>query len=386
MSFSSFNTVSRIVHEWGCLESLPEEIALCGLKKAKVLIVTDPGIVAAGIPDRVSSILSRSGHVCAVFSAIRSDPPMEDARASAAFAKEYKPDLIVGTGGGSSLDIAKLTSAMMTNSGPIERYAGMELIENPGVPLILIPTTSGTGSEVTSICVLSDTANRIKKGIVSRHLYARTVLLDPELTIGLPPRITAITGMDALVHAIESYTGRRATPFTDGLNIEAIHAIGCNLRRAYVNGSDQEARKAMLYASCMAGMAFSNTQNALDHALALALGGRYHLPHGLLTAFICPWVMEFNLGAAREKFIRIASALGEDGNRDGALGPGGAAVEAVRSLLRDLNISTRPSDYGVRMDEFADIAKATVGAARLISNNPREVTEKDVVGLLEANW
>jgi len=382
MNFTSFNTVSRIVHDWGCLESLPEEIGLCGLKKAKVLIVTDPGIVAAGIPDRASSILSRSGYACNVFSAIRSDPPMEDAEAAVAFAKDYRPDLIVGMGGGSSLDIAKLTSAMLTNRGPAARYAGMELIENPGVPLILIPTTSGTGSEVTSICVLSDTANRIKKGIVSRHLYARTVLLDPELTVALPQRITAITGMDALVHAIESYTGRRATPFTDALNIEAIRAIGANLRKAFANGGDQEARKAMLYASCMAGMAFSNTQNALDHALALALGGRYHLPHGLLTAFICPWVMEFNLDSAREKFIRIASALGEDGERDGAR----AALEAVRSLLRDLNISTRLSDYGVKQAEFPAIAEAAVGAARLISNNPREVTEKDVIGLLEANW
>lgn len=386
MNFSSFNTVSRIVHDWGCLEVLPEEIGLLGLRGSKVLIVSDPGITDAGIPDRASSILSRGGFACRVFSGIRSDPPIEDGHASVVFAKDYKPDVIVGIGGGSSLDIAKLTSAMLTNSGPIDRYAGMELIENPGVPLILVPTTSGTGSEVTSICVLSDTANKIKRGIVSRHLYARTVLLDPELTLGLPPRITAITGMDALVHAIESYTGRRATPFTDALNLEAIRSIGANLRKAYVNGSDPEARKAMLYASCMAGIAFSNTQNALDHAIALALGGRFHLPHGLLTAFICPWVMEFNLDAAREKFMRIASALGENGQRVRPDEAGCTAVEAVKSLLKDLNISTRLRDYGIPQDEFSAIAKSTVGAARLIGNNPRDVTEHDVINLLEANY
>jgi alcohol dehydrogenase len=183
---------------------------------------------------------------------------------------------------------------------------------------------------------------------------------------------------------MESYTGRRATPFTDALNIEAIRMIGANLRKAYVNGSDPEARKCMLYASCMAGMAFSNTQNALDHAIALALGGRFHLPHGLLTAFICPWVMEFNLEAAREKFIRIASALGGDGQRHGP--DAGTAVEAVKSLLQDLNISTRLRDYNIPQSEFPALAKAAVGAARLISNNPREVTEQDVIHILEANY
>jgi alcohol dehydrogenase len=386
MSFSSFNTVSRMVHGDGSIESLPDEIERLGGQR-KVLIVSDPGIKAAGILERAESILSRAGLKPRVFAEIHSDPPMEDARKSVSFAREFKPDLIVGIGGGSSLDIAKLTSAMLVNPDPIDRYAGMELIEKPGPPLILIPTTAGTGSEVTSICVLSDTANRIKKGIVSRHLFARTVLLDPELTVGLPPKITAMTGMDALVHAIESFTGRRATPFTDALNIAAIQMIGENLRSAYRNGEDREARKNMLYASCMAGMAFSNTQNALDHALALAIGGRYHLPHGLLTAFICPWVMEFNLQAARDKYARIASALGEAAagapqDEDAPM----MSVRAVRSLLEDLGISTRLGTYGVQREAFSALAKATVGAARLISNNPREVTEEDVVKLLEANY
>jgi alcohol dehydrogenase class IV len=386
MPFSSFNTVSRVVHDAGCIESLPEEIARLGQAGGRVLIVSDPGIAAAGILDRALSVLSGAGLNARVFSEISSDPPMEDARASIAFARDYRPDLVVGIGGGSSLDIAKLTSAMLANPDPIDRYAGMELIEKPGPPLILIPTTAGTGSEVTSICVLSDTANRIKKGIVSRHLFARTVLLDPDLTMGLPPRITAMTGMDALVHAIESYTGIRATPFTDSLNITAIRLIGANLRKAYGNGGDREARKNMLYASCMAGMAFSNTQNALDHALALAIGGRYHLPHGLLTAFICPWVMEFNLVAAPRKYAEIAAALGEDLNGTSAEEAAGLSVRAVSSLLGEFGISPRLSAHGVEKEQFPGIAKSTIGAARLISNNPREVTEEDVLRLLESNY
>ncbi|MHC1728132.1 MAG: iron-containing alcohol dehydrogenase [Syntrophobacteraceae bacterium] len=287
---------------------------------------------------------------------------------------------------GSSLDIAKLTSAMITNEGHFSRFVGMELVEKPGIPLILIPTTAGTGSEMTSICVLSDTANQVKKGIVSRHLFARSVLLDPELTTGLPPRVTAMTGMDALVHAIESYTGIRATVITDALNIEAIRLIGANLRRAYTDGKDREAREKMLFASCMAGMAFSNTQNGLDHAMALAIGGRFHLPHGLLTAFLLPWVMGFNMEANPEKFAKIARALGEDTIGMGAVEAARLSVKAVQSLLDDLSISTRLSSYDVPKSVFADIAKSTVGAARLISNNPRAVTENDVIRLLEENY
>jgi alcohol dehydrogenase len=386
MTFSAFNTVSRIVHNWGCIQALPEEIKKLSKNAAKVLIVSDPGIEAAGILDKVVSILSAAGLQSGVFSKVQSDPAFDSAEASIAFGQDYKPDVVVGIGGGSSLDIAKLTAAMLTNSGPIARYVGMELIENPGLPLILIPTTAGTGSEVTSICVLSDTANKVKKGIVSQHLYARMVLLDPELTTGLPPRVTAMTGMDALVHAIESYTGKRATPFTDALNLEAIRFIGANLRKAYNNGQDRQAREKMQYASCMAGMAFSNTQNGLDHALALAIGGRFHLPHGLLTAFILPWVMGFNMEANPRKFANIVRAMGEA--PEGISDTEGArlAVSAVQALLDDLSISTKLSSYDIPREVFPDIAKATVGAVRLISNNPRDVSEKDVIELLEANY
>lgn len=383
MTFTSFNTVNRIVHQWGCIEALPAEIACLNHHARRVLIVSDPGIEAAGILDRVSSILSGAGLNAGVFSKVQSDPAFDSAEASIAFAEEYRPDVVVGIGGGSSLDIAKLTAALLTNPGPIDRYVGMELIEGPGVPLILIPTTAGTGSEVTSICVLSDTVRQVKKGIVSRHLFARAVLLDPELTVGLPPRITAMTGMDALVHAIESYTGKRATPFTDALNIGAIRIIAANLRKAFGEGTNREARENMLQASCMAGMAFSNTQNALDHALALAVGGRFHLPHGILTAMMIPRVMAFNLEAASAKFVKIADAFGEETQGVPEREAAGLAVKAVRSLLDHLGISTKLSAYGIPAEAFPAIAKATVGAVRLIGNNPREVSEKEVIALLE---
>jgi alcohol dehydrogenase len=382
--FSSFNTVRRIVHGFGSVQELGDEVKRLGGRK--VLAITDPGIKAAGILDSVGQVIQGAGLEYDAFAGVEPDPKIEVVSASLEAARAFQPDVIVGLGGGSSLDISKVTSVMLTNDGEIDRYFGMELVPKPGVPLILVPTTAGTGSEMTSIAVLSDTKNAVKKGIVSAHMFARAVILDPELTLGLPSSITAMTGMDALVHAMESYTGRRATVFTDTLNLQAIRMIASNLRKAFANGSNRQARENMLYASCLAGMAFSNTQNGLDHALALAIGGKYHLPHGLLTAFICPWVMEYNLMAVPEKFVEIARAFGEytDGlsELEGAM----LAVEAVRSLLDDLGISYRLSSYGVPKDEFPVLAKATVGAIRLISNNPRDVKEIDVIRLLEANY
>ena len=379
-----FNTVRRIASGFGSLETLGDEIKR--LKGTKVLIVTDPGIKSAGLVEIVAAILDRAKINYHFFTEVEPDPKIEVVFSSLAAAKNFGPDLIVGLGGGSSLDISKVTSVMMTNAGPIEKYFGMELVPEPGIPLILIPTTAGTGSEMTSICVLSDTENKVKKGIVSEHMFARMALLDPQLTLGLPPHITATTGMDALVHAIESFTGVRATIFTDTLNLQAIYLVARNLRKAYAHGENREARENMLNASCLAGMAFSNTQNGLDHALALAIGGKFHLPHGLLTAFILPWVMEYNLLADPEKFIQIARAFGE--TPDGLPEVEGArlSVRAIKSLLDDLEISYKLSDYGVPQEEIPAIAKAAIGAVRLISNNPRKVLEKEVIKLLEGNY
>jgi alcohol dehydrogenase len=384
MTIRSFDTVRRIVFGFGAVDMLVEEIKR--VKGTKVLVVTDPGIKAAGIVDVVAGVLDRAQVTYRVFGEVEPDPRVEVALASIEAAKAYGPDVIVGLGGGSSLDISKVTSVMMTNPGPIEKYFGMELVPLAGVPLILIPTTAGTGSEMTSICVLSDTKNNVKKGIVSEHMFARVALLDPQLTIGMPPRVTAMTGMDALVQAIEAFVGVRATVFTDTLNLQAIRLVAANLRLAYANGANLTARENMLHASGLAGMAFSNTQNGLDHALALAIGGKFHLPHGQLTAFILPWVMEFNLIAAPKKFIEIAKAFGERTKGLSEINAARLSIKAVKGLLDDVGISYKLSSYGVPREEFGALAKATVGAVRLISNNPRTVTEADVISMLEANY
>ncbi len=382
--FSFFNTVSRIVYGFGCAEELAAEIKR--LNASRVLVITDPGIKNAGLLDPVVKVLEGAHLKFQIFAEVESDPSAEVVCKSVDFAKQFQPDVLIGIGGGSSLDITKATSVLLTNSGTVYDYLGMNLVPVAGVPSILIPTTAGTGSEVTSISVLSDNRDKVKKAIVSPHLYARCVMLDPQLTLGMPPRITAMTGMDALVHAIESFTGIHATVFTDTLNLQAIRMIAGNLRKAYANGDNREARKNMLYASCIAGIAFSNTQNGLDHALALAIGGRFHLPHGLLTAFLCPWVMEYNLLAAPEKFSQIARAFGEQTDGVPAIDGARLAVKAVKGLLDDLGISYKLSAYNVPMDAIPSLAKAAMGAARLIDNNPRKPNQADVEKVLQANY
>ncbi len=382
--FQSFNTVRRVISGYGSLESLGDEIRK--LKGNKAMVITDPGIKAAGLLDPLTESLDGANLSYQMFTEVEPEPSIEVVAASLEAAKAFGPDVIIGFGGGSSLDISKVTSVMLTNEGPIEEYFGMELVPNPGIPLILIPTTAGTGSEVTSICVLSDTQSKVKKGIISEHMFARVALLDAQLTIGLPRHITAMTGMDAFVHAMESYTGIAATVLTDTLNLQAIRMVAGNLRKAYANGDNRAARENMLYASCLAGMAFSNTQNGLDHALALAIGGKFHLPHGLLTAFICPWVMEFNLLANPIKFIEIARAFGEKVDGLPETEAARLSVKAVKGLLDDLGISYRLSSYNIPREEIPTLAKATIGAVRLINNNPRKVTEEDIINILEENY
>ena len=382
--FKSFNTVRRVISGYGSLESLGDEIRK--LKVNKAMVITDPGIKAAGLLDPLTESLDGANLSYQMFTEVEPEPSIEVVAASLEATKAFGPDVIIGFGGGSSLDISKVTSVMLTNEGPMEEYFGMELVPNPGIPLILIPTTAGTGSEVTSICVLSDTQSKVKKGIISEHMFARVALLDAQLTIGLPPHITAMTGMDAFVHAMESYTGIAATVLTDTLNLQAIRMVAGNLRKAYANGDNRAARENMLYASCLAGMAFSNTQNGLDHALALAIGGKFHLPHGLLTAFICPWVMEFNLLANPVKFIEIARAFGEKTDGLPETEAARLSVKAVKGLLDDLGISYRLSSYNIPKEEIPALAKATVGAVRLINNNPRKVMEEDVINILEENY
>ena len=254
------------------------------------------------------------------------------------------------------------------------------------MPTIMIPTTAGTGSEMTSISVIADAVSNSKIGIVSDHLYARTVLLDPALTLSLPPRYTAYTGLDAFVHAMESYVNLSATPFTEGPDLHAMLMISGNLRQAYTNGRNPQAREAMLYASSICGMGFSNTQNGVIHAIGMAVPATYHLPHGLLMAACAPMGIAFNCHAVPEKYGEIAEILGCDTRGKNVFEAAEMAVEGFTKLMRDVDIEPGLKAYGVKEEDIRGIAERAAASARLMDNNPRQATADQLEALIREHF
>jgi len=373
---SAFQTVPKIIFGCGAIKKLAEGAKDLGA--TRVAVITDPGLVQAKVHLPVMEVLESAGLNPALFKDVEPDPKIEIVDNCLAFIKSHQADFIIGLGGGSAMDISKAAAVMHNNDGPINQYAGVNLVPRQGLPTILIPTTAGTGSEVTSIAVLSDTVNQVKVGVVSDHMFARLVLLDPELTLGLPSHITASTGLDALIHAIESYTGSQATFLTEPLAMEAIRLVGKNLRLAYVDGANVEARSGMLQASLLAGMAFANTQTAGAHACALSLGGKFHLPHGIATSLMLPAVMRFNSIAAPAKFANIAEAFGECLEGLSPMEKAEKAIVAIVRLIEDVGFELGLENYGVKQEDIPALAKGAIGAARLWNNNPRNATEKQI--------
>jgi alcohol dehydrogenase len=379
----TLNNVPRIIYGFGAIAKAGAEIIRLG--GSRVFIVTDPGIAALGLLDPLKSSLADAGLAFEIFDKAELEPSAGSIRVCADAAKTFKADCVIGIGGGSSLDTAKAALVLLSNKGGIENYFGMHMVKNPCLPAMYIPTAAGTGSEVTSISVLSDPANGAKIGVVSDHMYAGAVLLDPDLTIGLPPHITAMTGIDAFVHAMESYVGLAATPFTDACNLQAMGLIAANLRKAYANGANKEARAAMLYAATLAGMGFSQTQNGIIHAVGTNLPVACKVPHGLAMAALAPMGMSFNCIAAPEKYAQVAHILGAE-PRDTALASAREGIDAMRGLLGDIGIAPGLKAHGVPHDALEATAERAAKARRLMDNNPRKATAKQILALLEEHY
>lgn len=379
-------TVKRIVHGFGSIAKASDEVKKLG--GTRVLIVTDPGLAKIGVQKPVEESLDAAGIPWKLYAGAELEPSAESIQRCAEEAAAFKADVLIGVGGGSALDTTKATAVLLGNDGPIEKYFGMDLVPNPSLPAILVPTTAGTGSEMTNIAVLADTVNGGKQGVVSEYMYADTVILDPEMTMGLPPRVTAMTGVDAFVHAMESYCGLAATPFTDALNIQAMKLIAGNLRRAYANGSNREARKAMLYGSALAGMGFVNTQNGIIHAIGTTLPLSCHIPHGLAMAICAPFCVGFNHIAAPERYALVSDILrGEDRSRSMSVDARAADAEgAFRQWLADLDIQTGLSHYGVTRGDLPGCADRAFAAKRLLNNNPRRAGRDQILALLELGF
>ena len=373
-----FHNINRLIQGCGSISALREEVARLG--GTRVLVVTDPGLLQSGIPDRVVSLLA--GTDVRVWSDVESDPSVESVDACARFVVREGIDLMIGLGGGSPIDTAKCASIIATNGGKTEDYLGIEKVPRPGLPKIFIPTTAGTGSEVTNVAVLSLKKMRTKKGIVSRHLMADCAILDAELTLGLPARITAATGMDALTHAIEAYVSRFAQPLTDYFALEAIRRLSRSLRTAVHQGAHLAAREDVLTASLYAGLAFGSAATGMVHGLAMPLGGLYNIPHGIANAVLLPHVMKYNLVAATSRFADIARAMGEQVDALSERDAAERAIVAVELLSADIGIPRYVDDLGIPRSGIPDIARDGMTNSRQVLPNPREVTYEGLVGIL----
>ena len=375
---SVFQTISRIVYGSGAVNQLPEEVKRFGVPR--VLVITDKGLVANNMHKPVEDALDNAGIPVKVWGDVVLDPTPESIEACVQVIKDFDANVLIGLGGGSAMDSTKAAALRACHPGPVTKYFGMHKVPGPCLPTIMIPTTAGTGSEMTSISVIADAASNSKIGIVSDYLYAKTVLLDPDLTLSLPPRYTAYTGLDAFVHAMESYVNLSATPFTEGPDLLAMQMISDNLRKAYTNGKNKAAREAMLYASSICGMGFSNTQNGVIHAIGMAVPATYHLPHGLLMAACGPMGIAFNCHAAPEKYAKVAEILGCDVKGKNVVEAAEMAVDGFLKLMRDVDIEPGLQRYGVKEEDIRGIAERAAASARLMNNNPRQGT----ADLLEA--
>lgn len=346
---------------------------------SRVLLITDPNLNKLGFVQKIEDIAAGEKIELIVWDEVTADPGLSIVKKGLEILTENGCDLVIGLGGGSVLDVSKAVAVIAENGGNIEDCLGLYRIVKRGLPKFLIPTTAGTGSEATQASVLIDERNNKKVALYSEYNMADAVFIDFELTYDLPPVITADTGIDALCHAIEAFVSRNSSDFTDMLALSSIKKAGKYLIRAYRNGkSDREAREGMANAAFYAGMSFCGAGLGGAHGLAYPLDTDYHLSHGRSAGVFLPWVMEYNLPYIEEKFSMIAAALDESCNflpiKESAL----KSIDIVKDILRNLSISYKLSDYGVREDKLSSMAESAVrNTKRLLKSNPRPITIND---------
>lgn len=374
-----FNTVARIVSGAGSALRLADECRRFGVTAP--LLVTDPGLVNIGLVQPVIDALAEEGLPVALFDQVREDPPEATVLAAAEQGRLQQADGVIALGGGSSMDVAKLVSVLLEGQQPLSELYGVGQIRGGRAPLLLVPTTAGTGSEVTPVAVVT-TGETTKAGVSSPVLLPDVAVLDADLTLGLPPAITAMTGVDAMVHAIEAFTSRhQKNPLSDHLARQALALLAANLRTAVSDGRNRDAREAMLLGACLAGQAFANAPVAAVHALAYPLGGHYHIPHGLSNSLVLPSVLEFNLPAAAPLYAELAEIV--TGRRQGGSAEDGAAqlVSALRTLIQDVGLPATLAEAGVAQDHLEKLAEDAMLQQRLLVNNPRDVNYEDALAI-----
>ena len=386
MSPFTFNTTSSIVFEPGASRRLS---AVAGSRLGgSVLFVTDPGLRRLGLCDPAIASLQAEGIAVAVFDAVEADPSRATLMKAVETGRAANATGVVGFGGGSSLDVAKLAALLLGSGEDLDEAWGVAQAKGPRLPLALVPTTAGTGSEVTPVSIIT-VGEEEKRGVSSAIILPDIAVLDAELTLGLPPSITAATGIDAMVHAIEAYASKSANnnPLSRMLAREALRLLGANIETVIEDGKNLEARGAMLLGSMLAGQAFANSPVAAVHALAYPIGGTFHIPHGLSNALVLPHVLRFNAPDAAHLYAEIAAdAFPHLEREESVQGRCAAFIEELAALSRRVGLQPRLRDVGIPEDALAKMAADAMKQQRLLVNNPRAVSEADAFAIYRAAW
>lgn len=349
----------------------------------RALLVSDPGIAQTGMLEDIKSRLKASGVAVEVFSEVEPNPSVKTVENGFKAYQDMKADFVIALGGGSAMDVGKAIATLATNGGKITDYEGVGKVKIPARPVVAIPTTAGTGSEVTINLVITDRARHYKFPVIDKNCAAKLAIVDPVMTLSMPPLITASTGVDALTHAIESYTCTVTHPISELLALESIRLMGGNIRQAVANGQNLEVRDKMMTGCLMSAMAFSNTRLGNVHAASAALGGWFDVPHGVANAILLPYVMEFNVFGNPKKFADIAGALGEDIHNCTELEAAYKAVESIKTLNRDIGIPKTMREVGVKEEAIEGMAKESMTSGN-IAVNPRATKLEDIINLYKA--
>ncbi|MDF3000178.1 MAG: hypothetical protein K0Q48_297 [Bacillota bacterium] len=354
------------------------------LGASKVFVLTDPNILKINILNPIIESFDNAKLPYEIYSDIIPDPDIETVDRTAEVLKMSEADLVVAVGGGSPIDTAKSICLLQTNAGSVRDYlfGGTKTVTNPCMPLICVPTTAGSGSEMTAAAVITDNQNKIKLSVTHDYLVPKLAIIDPACQLGMPGFVTATTGLDALTHAIEAYVSLNANPVSDAMALQAMRLIGKYLRTAVANGSDVEARSNMAVASSIASVAFMNGGLGVVHGIAQSMGGVAHVAHGVANALILPYAMERNVVGNLEKFRDIAIALGEDVDKLTLREAADKAASAVFKLAMDVRVPLKLIEVGVTLEHFPEIIKGTMGY-RLLAVNPCKLQEKDILEILE---
>ncbi|KAB8142140.1 iron-containing alcohol dehydrogenase [Chloroflexia bacterium SDU3-3] len=381
--FFEFQVRPRVLYRQGLVDELGHEIAQRGARR--VFIVSDAGLQRSGLLDRVVRGIGGSAEVVGIFCDVPANSSVAAVERAAAAARQAQADIVVGLGGGSPLDTAKAMRILLTEGGQLRDYEGYNVLERALTPMIAIPTTGGTGSEVTPFAVIRDEEQQLKLTFSSPYLSPEVAILDPETTRELPPPITSATGMDALTHAIESFLSRESNPISEPLALQAIDLIANNLRAATFTPEDQFARGQLLIGSCIAGMAFSSSMLGVVHAMAHAVGGVFPVHHGTVNAILLPHGMRFNSAVVPNRLVRVSRALGVNaGGRpeEHVIEDG---IDAVRALAQDCGLPMRLRSLEIPEEALPALAETALVDAAIFSN-PREASAGDILALLQAAW